>query len=386
MPTVKNLSAMAMRSASFACVLNDTSDWYHWGCHGTSRGLHSLIARVLQPAVTATVPINVTYAPSYLPDSAETLRDPRSAVKFLKTWPAAHVLLEASEIIINGEGTIHGNSEGARRLLYIAFVCSRFLGKQVFLVNSSFFPPADAPETLDVYRLACASVHHLALRESHSVRLARELLERDVRLAFDCLPLGLSQAHLKPADGATPYVIITGTSGMTSAVAATLRAGASLLARNGWRLVWLLGAPQQPAADEEAQARSLAPVLNAQIVTAPTFEEWARLIRDARFLLSGRFHYIIARLCLGGHFAAFGGNTPKITAMLGDLALGHLKIGSPRDVTSTLAQVARVPMPPRLAALSDAASSNLINAVRQKEDGRKSPVGTSAPCVVRTIA
>lgn len=377
-----------MNDAAIACVINDTSDWYHWGCHGTSRGLQGLVERTLRPAIISTVPINFTYAASYLPDSPETLRDPRSAVHFLKTWPAAHCLLEASDIIINAEGTIHGMSEAARRLLYIAFLCSRFLGKRVYLVNGSLFPPAGNIDGLDLYRLACAGLHHLAVRESHSATLARDLLGREAGLAFDCLPLGLASANPKPASAAQSYAIVTGTSDLDKAGFAILKTGASLLARNGLRLIWLLGAANQPALDEQHQASVLAPAIGADIVTAGSFEEWAGLIRDARFMLSGRFHYAIARLCLGGPFAAFGGNTPKITAMLGDLGLQALRIATPADVVPVMARAAPIRMPPQLNALAGAASRNLLPVQRTRpSDGeRKKPAGKPDPCVFRTSA
>jgi hypothetical protein len=377
-----------MTGVSIACLINDTSDWYHWGCYGTSRGLLGLIERTLQPAVTATVPINFSYAPSYLPESPAALRDSRSAVQFLKSWPAAHALLEASDIVINLEGTIHGTSEVARRLLYIAFLSSRFLGKRVYLVNGSLFPPSDNIDGLDLYRLACASAHHLAVRESHSARLAHDLLGREASLAFDCLPLGLAEANLKPKADAPSYAIVTGASGLDNAGIAILRAGASLLARNGQRLIWLLGAPKQPAADEQSQATHFAPAIGAEIVTAHSFEEWARLIRDARFVLSGRFHYVIARLCLGGPFAAFGGNTPKITSMLGDLGLTAFRIGSPPELVSVLVRAAAATMPPRLVALAEAASLNLVHAkgAKRADTGRKVAAGKPDPCVFRTSA
>lgn len=377
-----------MTDVSIACVINDTSDWYHWGCHGTSRGLQGLVERTLQPAVLATVPINFSYATSYLPDSPETLRDPRSAIHFLKTWPAAHCLLEASDIIINAEGTIHGMSEPARRLLYIAFLCSRFLGKRVHLVNGSLFPPGDDIDGLDLYRLACSSVRHLAVRESHSARLARDLLGREARVAFDCLPLSLASANLKSASTAKPYAIVSGASNLGEPGVAILKAGASLLARNGLRLIWVLGAANQPALDEQHQASVLASAIGADIVTANSFEEWAGLIKDARFMLSGRFHYVIARLCLGGPFAAFGGNTPKITAMLDDLELAALRIATPADVIPVMARAAAIGMPPRLNALAEAASRNLLPAQHAgpSDGGRKRPAGKPDPCVFRTSA
>ena len=376
-----------MNNVAIACVINDTSDWYHWGCHGTSRGLQGLVERTLRPAILSTVPINFTYAASYLPDSPETLRDPRSAVRFLKTWPAAHCLLEASDIIINAEGTIHGMSEAARRLLYIAFLSSRFLGKRVYLVNGSLFPPADNLDGMDLYRNACASVRQLTVRETHSARMARELLGREARVAFDCLPLGIAAANPKPPSAAQPYAIVTGASDLDEAGIAILKTGASLLARNGLRLIWLLGAAKLPAPDEQQQASVLAPAIGADIVTAGSFEEWVGLIRDARFMLSGRFHYAIARLCLGGQFAAFGGNTPKITAMLGDLGLQELRIATPADIVPVMARAATIGMPPQLNALAEAASRNLLPVRTKPSDGgRNKPAGKPDACVFRTSA
>lgn len=348
-----------MSKTSKVCILNDTSEWYHWGCHGTSLGLRSLIDRDLKPTAVATVPINLTYAASYLPDTLAAARDPRNAIEFLKTWPAAHVLLEASDIVVNAEGTIHSASAHVARLLYITIICSSFFGKRVHLVNHSIFPPTDNPAILELYRLAYKSAHHVAVRESDSARIAREALGRDVRLAFDCLPLSLARTPLGSRRDAPDFAIVTGTSGMSAANFAILKAGADILTRRGLRLIWLVGAPKNPAADEQAQAAKFAPQIGAEIVTAASFADWATLIRDAHFVFSGRFHYVIARLSLGGPFASFGGNTPKITAMLRDQELPALAIQAEAETAGTIALAEQTAMPPRVAALAEAASANL---------------------------
>ena len=344
---------------SKVCLLNDTSEWYHWGCYGSSMGLQGLIERVLHPTGFAIVPIDLTYAASYLPDTPAAFRDPHAAIEFLKTWPAAPALLEASDIVINGEGTIHSKSAASIRLLYIAYICSTFLGKRVRLVNHSVFPPLDNADALEFYKLAYAGVHGVAVRESDSARIARDVLGREARLAFDCLPLTLAHAELGAQQAGADYAIITGTSGITQANVDVLKAGAAILAGQGLRLVWLLGAPRSPAVDERLQAEVYARALGAEMVTATSFEEWARLMRDARFVLSGRFHYVIARLCLGGPFVTFGGNTPKITALLRDQGLPELVIDDADKVAATMALAARTPMPARVAALAEAAALNM---------------------------
>ncbi len=344
---------------SKVCLLNDTSEWYHWGCYGSSLGLQGLIDRTLAPTGTAIVPITLTYANSYLPDTADAARDAKRAVEFLKTWPAAPALQEADDIVINGEGTIHGTSDAARRLLYIAFICGHFLGKRVHIVNHSLFPPLDDPAMLELYRLAYRSAHHLAVRESDSARIAREALGCEARLAFDCLPLTLARTTLAPPRDEPAYAVVTGTSGIGAADVAILKEGAAILSRQGLRLIWLMGAPRNPAVDELAQAMTYASEIGADMVSAASFGEWARLIRDARFVLSGRFHYVIARLCLGGPFASFGGNTPKITASLRDQTLPGLVITTEEETEGTIARAAEAPMPPRVTALAQAASANL---------------------------
>jgi hypothetical protein len=347
-----------MPNASAACILNDTSEWYHWGCYGSSLGLQGLVERVLEPAAIATVPIKFSYAPSYLPDGPEAMRDPRAAVEFLKTWQVAHVLLEASDIVINGEGTIHGASGVARRLLYIAYLCGTFLGKRVHLVNSSLFPPQDDAKTLELYQLACGSLHRLAVRESDSAGIARDLLGREARLAFDCLPLTLEKTVLQPRPAVADFAIVTGSSGLDDAMLEILQTGAKLLAQQGLRIIWLVGAPRNPAPDEESQATNFAAAIGAEVVTAQSFEAWAALIRDASFVFTGRFHYLIARLCLGGAFAAFGGNTPKITALLRDQGLPNLTIQNESEVAATIARALSLTMPPRVSTLARAAADN----------------------------
>lgn len=340
------------------CILNDTSEWYHWGCHGTSLGLSGLIDRALTPRGVATVPIELTYQNSYLPTSLAAARDPRSAIEFLKSWPAGHLLLEATDIVVNGEGTIHGASAAATRLLYITFIGSTFLGKRVHLVNHSVFPPMDKEASLELYRLAYRSAHHVAVRESDSARIVHEVLGSHAQLAFDCLPLTLERTVLEPRTEAAAYAIVTGASGLDDSTLAVLRSGARALSEQDLRLIWLMGAPKSPALDERSQAEMIAQGIGAEIRWAVSFEEWARLIRDAAFVLTGRFHYAIARLCVGGAFAAYGGNTPKIRAMLRDQGLPELMIADPSEATTTIARAAATPMPARLSALAQAAARN----------------------------
>lgn len=348
-----------MSGETNVCILNDTSEWYHWGCHGSSLGLRGLVDRRFKPDTITIVPIKMTYAPSYLPETAAAMLDAGNAEAFLKGWPAAQALREAEEVIINGEGTLHGSASHVRRLLTIMIVCGAVLGKRVHVVNHSVFPPLSDPATLALYRLAYQSAHHLAVRESDSARLIRAHFDRNARLAFDCLPLTLERTVLESRRDGPDYAIVTGTSAMDRAGLDVLAAGASNLARQGLKLIWLLGAPKNPAVDEGQQAELCARQIGAEIVAAASFEEWARLIRDARFAFTGRFHYLIARLCLGGPFAAFGGNTPKIDTMLRDLNLPGLLVGTATDAAPTIALATRAAFPPRATELAELARANM---------------------------
>ncbi|MBL9033656.1 MAG: polysaccharide pyruvyl transferase family protein [Rhodospirillaceae bacterium] len=348
-----------MASATNVCILNDTSEWYHWGCHGSSLGLRGLVDRRFQPETITIVPIKMSYAPSHLPETPEEMSDLRSAEAFLKTWPAAQSLIEADGIVINGEGTLHGFAAHVKRLLFIMAICGRVLNKRVHLVNHSVFPPVGDPAALAFYRAAYHSAHHVAVRESDSLRILRERFGLAARLAFDCLPLTLESAALQPRRDGADYAVITGTSAMDEARFGVLKAGTMRLVRAGLRVIWLLGAPKNPATDEADQARLCAAPLGAEVVAASSFEEWARLIRDARFVFSGRFHYVIARLCLGGPFVSYGGNTPKIAAMLRDLNLPGLLVEAEADAVPTIDLANRIAFPPRAAELAERARANM---------------------------
>lgn len=348
-----------MAAATNVCILNDTSEWYHWGCHGSSLGLRGLVDRRFQQETITIIPIKMTYAPSHLPGTPEEMMDLRSAEAFLKSWPAAQSLIEADDIVINGEGTLHGFAAHVKRLLFIMAICGKVLNKRVYLVNHSVFPPVGDPAALEFYRAAYQSAHQVAVRESDSLRILREQFGLAARLAFDCLPVTLERVALEPRRDGADYAIITGTSAMDEARFGMLRAGVASLAQAGLRVIWLLGAPKNPATDEADQAKLCAAPLGAEVVAASSFVEWARLIRDARFVFSGRFHYVIARLCLGGPFATYGGNTPKIAAMLRDLALPGLLVGAEADAAPTIDLAARIAFPPRGAELAERARANL---------------------------
>jgi hypothetical protein len=341
------------------CILNDTSEWYHWGCHGTSLGLRRLVNQHFMPDTIAIVPITMTYAPSHLPAAPSAMDSLRDAEAFLRSWPAAQALVEASDIVINGEGTLHGLTSHVKRLLFIVALCGKVLNKRVHLVNHSVFLP-EQPDEVAWYRAAYESAHQVAVRESESARTIQTQFGRQVRLAFDCLPVSLESLVPEPAAPGADYAIITGTSGLDVDTLRILQSAVGHLKAQGLRVIWLLGAPKKPAYDEGGQAALCAPQLDVEVVTATSFAEWAGLIRDAAFVFTGRFHYVIARLCLGGPFTAFGGNTPKIDAMLRDLKLPGLVAGREADAVPTIGVANRLALPPRVTDLAERARLNLL--------------------------
>lgn len=60
---------------------------------------------------------------------------------------------------------------------------------------------------------------------------------------------------------------------------------------------------------------------NIEMYEAKTFEEWLSVIKNAKILISGRYHYTIGAMCTGTPTVYFPSNTPKIDAIAEEYGL-----------------------------------------------------------------
>jgi len=317
-----------------AALLNDTTDWYHWGCHGTSLGLkHLLLTRFddVRP-----VSILATYErPAHPVPTFDDWDHAGKFTQFLLGWSGGDAVVESDVIVINGEGTLHRDKAGVRRLLYLAYAAKTHLKKTVWIVNHtvSLFHAASY-NYVRWYRRAYQAADYIAVRESGSQK-AVEKLGATAELAFDCLPLWLSELE-PPKLRCSDSILFSGTSDPGSDVRGIVT---TMLHRFDTDIDWPMGAPAYPSIDEQnwldAVLVDVGMVENESCVhmlNATSLEAWWEMIAEPKAAMLGRFHYLIARWCAGGAAYGYGGNTGKIYDMMNDFGLCDYYLVAPPDV------------------------------------------------------
>jgi hypothetical protein len=260
-------------------------------------------------------------------------------------------LVEADIVVVNGEGTLHGNRSSAHNLLRLTTWISSELRKPVFMINCGYFPGhgprARDPQSLSVYE---ALERALAFdRRSRMVVRDRESLSHaaagypSVILGGDLLPLVL-EALPKRAASPSSRILVTGSAGLSPRSMRRIGTALSRLAKDS-EVVYLSGGwPDFVNRDQDSFAELAAVVPTASFVAAETFLEFCSLLQSARLLVSGRFHYAIAALYLGTPVAVWRSNTPKnevLLSALGRPGAAPQLTGDGLDVSLTKALIRR---------------------------------------------
>ena len=121
-----------------ALLINDTSKWYHFGCAGTSTALKEEIIK-LGYELTA-LPISETYKISSVHFDYGGFLETKNYEKFVYYNQDLDKLLKEHDIIIiNGEGTLHGNRQAPIGLLYVAYIAKKILNKHVEILDLNLF-------------------------------------------------------------------------------------------------------------------------------------------------------------------------------------------------------------------------------------------------------
>ncbi len=323
-----------------AVLLNDTGNWYHWGCYGTSMALRHYIGQSADLTPILHQDIAATTAPP--PENTDAFDSPLLRAQWRAQNPTLYRHLETADIVyINGEGTIHGTSPMCLKLLYLAYLAGHHMGKPVHIINHSCFPQGGAALDNPVIRTLYKKVYDTAARIVVRDPLSQELLKQigiQADLGFDCLPLYIGHHYAdRLADlKATPdnTVMIAGSSAFSAQDGAITRVLFDTCAEAGLRPVVLLGAPRDAALDDAAFLHHLTTQIGAHgaqgqntglwdLVEAQSFDEWITHLARARLLVSGRFHYSIAAYCTATPLIAFEGNTPKMGALTAGFGLLH---------------------------------------------------------------
>lgn len=309
-----------------ALLLNDTSAWYHWGCSCTSIALHEGLrathASVNSCALLQDLPAEL------LPKSTDALESASVFKRFRAAYPWLIEAMEnADRIVINGEGTLHGNGPQAIGLLYLAWIAADRIGRPVSIVNHSVYPldgnAAAADITVSMYHKVYERLERAVVREPASYAVL-DAMGIPATLGFDCLPLFAQQHGPDLADDREldPHIVIAGSVLLTPARIALYADLVDRFHKDGYKISLLLGARGFPATDDAKFAAALysAAAGKFDVVLTTSEFDWLRRIQQASLLISGRFHHSIAAACMRTPFVALASNTPKTTGLLAVLA------------------------------------------------------------------
>lgn len=298
-------------------LINDTSADYHWGCFGTSNYIKSEILK-RNPKCLETIPVWDIHGARNVPQAVEEFDT--LFLEFEKE--NKHIVDKISKsdsVIINGEGTIHGFHNAPRALLYIAYIAKCYYHKTVFIINHSCFPKTEATNVESFYKLCYGCCDYIAVREQASYNLLVRWGLKP-KLAFDCLPLSIqkTQSTIIPYKSDRQYVCLSGGVNFRYSKAKYIAKYLKFFFRKH-EFIFLTGSPdpQKDDGDKNVYEKLKKYIPSLSLVYAETFEEWLGVIQYCDFLLSGRFHYTVAKMAFSRNSViAFESNTPKVSQAL----------------------------------------------------------------------
>lgn len=308
-------------------LINDTEDFYHWGCYATSKSIKDKIREkkgVLIGAYTVKQ-VHDFVAP---PELVSEFGDVDSFCE--KYSDLADLISRCDTVVVNGEGTIHHFGKNPKTLLYILFASKNFFGKKVVLINHSCFPYSEEERVIDYYKAGYSSCDFIAARESMSVDIIKNKLGANCLHSFDSLPYQVNSIYNQVERVVSePYVCISGAVNYdftkSKYVARRLKKEYP-----NHRFIYLAGSKTEGVLSEEFlffdSLKEYLPHL--EMIGADSFSKWVSIIKYADLMISGRYHYTICGLCTATPLVYFPSNTPKIEAIVKDLKL-------PKAVEST---------------------------------------------------
>ncbi|WP_437193666.1 polysaccharide pyruvyl transferase family protein [Planctomicrobium sp. SH527] len=300
--------------------LNDTSSWYHWGCTGTSEAIKSTLAE--RGYDVKSVPIQSIYACQPIPQTTQEFDSPEFFNSFFHAnLPVTGPILQCDTVVINGEGSLHGLSQIARVLLYLAYASKLVCKKKVQIINHSCYPVAKAEDVgqspiAAIYKGVYRHLDYVAVRE----HVSQEILKAmgvDAALAFDSLPLYIKQHGPVSTGNHLRSIVISGSVAWRPEGIAGLAAFMRSMAADGYSITLLTGARSYPAQDDVQFLKALRQQLPEgwEHIEAASMSEWLHTIQSAALLISGRFHYTIAACSLSTPCIVLDSNTPKNNAI-----------------------------------------------------------------------
>ena len=294
-------------------LVNDTSPSPHYGCKGVIRQLHRCAANAGM-RIADSLPVNEDWF------ADEALSDRIRSVDV---------------VLVNGEGTLHDDATGARRIARIATLSTR-LGRPSVLLNSvyeanslelardvanfrlRFVRESFSQEALAKVGLSSEVVGDLLLtQDRHSAGVERN---GGAAVFTDSINRASTARLLLAAINCGGQVL-----GIRSAASVTRTSRADARFRQWASGVFTCAVGLRRLGVPEVTYRGLAAShkLARHLFVAPTFEHVVRRIASAGVVVTGRFHILILCLVQEVPFLAVRSNSHKIEGLLHDVGLSH---------------------------------------------------------------
>jgi len=357
-------------------MLIDCRDQVNLGANALVEGLIAILSRSLPNATILPIPshwlIEAEFLHTFVNDGVD-LRQPRVEFPYVcdqfetvaDDWMAGRGgpdvgqyldrFAAADLVVVNGEGSLYRRNQSAVRELFLAWFCKTRLGVPTMFVNGSSHLTDVDPVLPPMVRKTFAALDAVAVREPPSYRNLRHYApDVDVKYfpdsAFVFTPSHARETptaqKIRDEIGPGPHFYFD-----PSPMPMDDRAGASsalhrmISALKGVvpRAVFVSTGPGDDYIERTARETG------SVFVRIYDYREWMSLIRDARFLVTGRYHNVIMAAIMGIPSITFASASHKVHGaceMLEGLA------GSPYDPTN---------LRPHLQSIEDQARSYLLN-------------------------
>lgn len=300
-------------------ILNDTLNWYHFGCTLTSLALHRELLKKAGTlsSVSAHEITKIELFPTNRSDFTSEAMLLQLENRYPEIWKRLHM---ADVIVVNGEGTLHGNGSAAMTLLYLIWISKNKLKKDVKLINHSLFPednPVAQGDILEIYKMVLEDIDCIVVRDRASMENALKM-GLQPKLGFDCLPLTIKRYYEHLIHEPSQDYLVLGGNVNQSDLSSQLKTIKEVLSSfDHFGLIVLLGARAYLAADDLNFSTSCHKLFGKRVTIryASNETDWVKTIASSKGMISGRFHYSIAARCFEKPTFMLPSNTPKNEAI-----------------------------------------------------------------------
>lgn len=357
-------------------LLNDCRDQVNLGANALIDGMITILSRSLPNATILPIPshwlIEAEFLHSFVNDGVG-LHQPRVAFPDVcdqfetvaDDWMAGRGGPDAGQylsrfaaadlVVVNGEGSLYRRNQSAVRELFLAWFCKTRLGVPTIFANGSSHMTDVDPVLPPMARKSFGALDAVAVREPPSYRNLRHHAPDVETKYFPDSAFVFTPEHAKETPavqkirdeiGPGPHFFFD-PSPMPmddrGGVASALHQMITALQRVVPRAVFVSTGPADDYIEQTARETG------SLFISMTDYREWMSLVKDAQFLVTGRYHNAILGAIMGVPSITFASASHKVH---GACEMLEGLVGSPYDPTD---------LRPRIQAIEEHARSYMQN-------------------------